>query len=435
MQDTPTVLLLDDGELSPVAQLLDQSRLRYRRLRGADIGEEIAPPLSLLISTPRHAGKVRRGSPPGALAGRPVRIIAVQEDSPSLRHLLRTMGFHLLIRQPAHSEVWRLLIQRALYQGEERRRDARLPIGSQISVASAAVDAEATAVPRTSLLVDISNRGCHFVGDRPFEVGARVAFELEATATGGEPLLLSGEIVRSSPRETDDTTLYGCGVMFADDLDESSRMTLARLINSKTSGPRSLAPRCDQALSLPVCDSSTLPGLPLDDETDPAVSTEFEVALGVTAVPLTESAGAERRKNRRADYLQRIEVQRSGGQPLAVQHDDETSVLMGRDLSSGGMRVERFTPVEIGAHLDLALYGPNESEPLMVDAEVIRDDGEQGIALRFCNLPAEDSVRLESFVACLPAVESLEDGEALGMGSVLAEVLPSETTGTDRFNR
>ena len=113
------ILLLDDGELDPVVAILERSGLRYRRSRGSEISDGLAPPSALLITTARHADKVRPGSPAGALAGRPVRIVAVKEDSPSLRRMMRTRGFHLLIRQPAHEEVWRLSIQRALFQGEQ----------------------------------------------------------------------------------------------------------------------------------------------------------------------------------------------------------------------------------------------------------------------------------------------------------------------------
>lgn len=420
MQDTPAVLLLDDGELESVAELLDRSQLPYCRLRGAEISHEIAPPLNLLVSTPRHAGKARRGSPPGALAGRPVRIIAVEEDSPSLRRMLRTMGFSLLVRQPAHSEVWRLLIQRALYQGDERRRETRLPMGSQIWLENPGADGAAARATRTSLLVDISNRGCHFIGDEPFEVGSHLVFEIETVAGSGERLVLSGEIVRSGPSTKSGNPKYSCAMAFGPDVDDSSRMQLARMINSKISGPLSLAQQCPESLSLPSCDSPALPGLLLDDETDPPVATEFEVQLAMTARrPLSETARSERRKDRRTDYLQRIEAQNSG----------ETSVLMGRNLSANGMCVEHFADARIGAFLNLAIYGSSESAPLQVEAEIIRDDGERGIGLRFCDLPRETSAQLEKFVACLPAVESLEDGEALGMGSVLAEVLP---TGAER---
>ena len=105
MSNVPAVLLLDDGELNSVAELLERSNIEYRRVRGSEMEREISPPSNLLISTPRHASKVRRGSPPGSLPGRPVRIIATNEDSPSMRRMLRQMGFNLLIRQPAHPEV------------------------------------------------------------------------------------------------------------------------------------------------------------------------------------------------------------------------------------------------------------------------------------------------------------------------------------------
>ena len=65
-QPEDTLLLLDDGELDPVAAILERSGLSYRRLRGGEIGEDLAPPSALLITTPRHADKVRPGSPAGA---------------------------------------------------------------------------------------------------------------------------------------------------------------------------------------------------------------------------------------------------------------------------------------------------------------------------------------------------------------------------------
>jgi hypothetical protein len=288
-------------------------------------------------------------------------------------------------------------------------------MGSQISVEGRGAKGAAAPGTRASLLIDISNRGCHFVADEPFEVGSSVAFEIEAATTGAERLVLSGEIVRSGPWSENGDRKFSCAMAFGPEVDDASRMNLARMINSRISGPLSLAPAYPDALSLPSCDSPALPGLLLNDETDPPVATELEVQLALTGGKLDDAVPAERRKDQRADYLQRIEVQNSG----------ETSVLMGRDLSSNGMCVEYFADATIGARLSLAIYGPSESEPLYVDAEIIRDDGERGIGLRFCDLPGESSAQLEKFVACLPAVESLEDGEALGMGSVLAEVLPA----------
>ena len=44
MASKPQILLLDDGELDDVAQLLDSLDLPYTRLRGGEILSDIAPP-------------------------------------------------------------------------------------------------------------------------------------------------------------------------------------------------------------------------------------------------------------------------------------------------------------------------------------------------------------------------------------------------------
>ena len=407
-----TLLLLDDGELDPVVSILERSGLAYRRLRGGEITEELAPPYALLITTPRHADKVRLGSPSGAQPGRPVRIVAVQEDSPALRRMMRNKGFHLLIRQPVHDEVWRLSIQRALFQGDERRREIRLPVGAQIELDpdGGAAMSPTSEMSRPTVLLDISNRGCHFIGDTPFPLEAHVAFELTATTTGSQPITLRGRIIRCGPWNFDDEPRHSCAMLFDDDLDEDSRLGLARMINARISGPTSLAELPPDALSLPSVDSPALPGLALDDETDPPIRTSVPVDLNLGVAEASDAD--ERRKQHRGAYQQRVEVDGSGS----------VTVLMGRDLSATGMRVERFADARVGAHLDLALYGPTENEPIAIDAEIVRDDGERGIALRFCNLSRSDAGMLERFIACLPAVESLEEPEAAGMGAVLTEV-------------
>ncbi len=87
------------------------------------------------------------------------------------------------------------------------------------------------------------------------------------------------------------------------------------------------------------------------------------------------------------------------------------------------MRIERLADLEIGDRFKLALYGPTSPEPFEVEASVIRDDGENGLALAFETLPAQTAAQLEKLVACLPEVESLEEGEARGLGAVISEIL------------
>lgn len=414
MSDSPAVLLLDDGELDSVVTLMKDSNVHFTRLRSGEIGDEVAPPRHLLISTPRHAAKVRRGSPPGARPGRPVRIIVVEEDSPSMRRMLRNMGFHLLVRQLAHPEVWRLLIQRSLYQGEERRCEPRLPMGSEVDLVTASSRTSDPTPSGRALLMDISNRGCHLVTCESLPLDAHVSFGLNvAGSDAGEPIQLSGQVVRSSDwsDSTDDRWTWSAALLFDQNMPDRTRMKLARLINSRITGATTLESPHPNLGPLPATECPDLPGLALDDETDPPVPTDIEVDYECDSV--SDVSGAERRESHRAEFQQRIMVM---GSP-------HTQVLMGRDLSAGGMRVERLPGLGVGDRLSLALYGPSEPTSIRVKAEVVRDDGEEGLALRFDPVSDETSRSLEKFVAGLPAVESLEGSEIDGMGAIISEIL------------
>ena len=51
-------------------------------------------------------------------------------------------------------------------------------------------------------------------------------------------------------------------------------------------------------------------------------------------------------------------------------------VFVGRDLSTGGLRVEAHPALAIGDALRLAIYSASDSDPLIVDAQEVRDDGD-----------------------------------------------------------
>jgi len=402
------ILLLDDGELNTVARLLEEQGLPYSRRRGADTSAtRLAPPNMLLITTPRHAQAVRRGSPSGARAGRPVRIIAAPEDSTAMRRMLRRMGFHLLVRLPCDETIWRLLIRRALYHGDERREEPRVAMGAPVSLTLDDNERDAT-------LMDISNRGCRLVGARPFELGSAISIELDGPATGDGPLSLGGHVARVSKDSTrGDDAIHAASVIF-DEMDESMQVRLGGLINRWSMGPPSVSDPADAEVELPPCPSRVIPGLTLDDETDPAirVGERVGVHLAETARSMKEP-GVDRRGHHRGAFT---------GTVVATS-DDSRRVLMGRDLSAGGMRIERLPGIELGDTFRLALYGPSPLEPFEVSARVIRDDGEEGLALGFTDMSASVAETLEKLVACLPEVESLEQDESHAMGAVLSEIL------------
>jgi hypothetical protein len=94
-----------------------------------------------------------------------------------------------------------------------------------------------------------------------------------------------------------------------------------------------------------------------------------------------------------------------------VQVDEEERViqaLLGRDLSLDGIQVVRQLGLAPGNKLRLGLFDTPQREPLILDAEVSRDDGGSGLFLHFIDLPAETTARIEEIIARLPAIESID---------------------------
>ena len=87
------------------------------------------------------------------------------------------------------------------------------------------------------------------------------------------------------------------------------------------------------------------------------------------------------------------------------------------------MCIERHPDLTVGDHFEIALHGPTPGNPIRVLAEIVRDDGPGGFGVIFDHLDRESGNQLEKMVACLPDVESLEDGELAGLGAILSEIV------------
>jgi hypothetical protein len=419
MTRTPRILLIDDGELEPVAAMLDGLGVEHVRLRGGLVEVELAPPSDLLIATPRRAGAVRRGSPAGAAAGRPLRIIAVDEDSTAMRRMLRRMGFHLLVRRGAHPDVWRLLVERALFEGDERRVDVRVPVGAAVSFTSDGESAEASNEHGAdrAVLIDISNRGCRIRTTGPLRRLAQLSLEIPLQEPGAEVLRLSGQVVRTgadaaSADSPSADSRHTSAMLFDSALPAAERARLGQLLNDLSVGPGTIEPA--DVEPLPACKSPVIPGLMLNDETDPALPAGVEVGLQRASAP---EPATNRRQTPRGVFGRRVVA-------LADEScEQRCRVLIGRDLSAGGMRIEPTPELQPDDRFQLAIYGPGQPHPFIVQAIVDRDDDAAGIALRFTGVTADIARGLEKLVACLPDIESLEDGESAGLGAVISEIL------------
>jgi hypothetical protein len=370
MADSPSVLLLDDGELGDVREILDELGVAYAHLRGGAVPPRLAPPRALLVATARRAAAAEGW--PARGAGGPVKVGVVGEDSNALRDALRRRGFDYLVRPPVHRESLRLLLLRTLYAGEERRRDPRVSVGIEVSLRTGLRR-------RTATLIELSPSGARLLASQPLVLGSRLTLQLPGEAPS-EGSWLRAKVVRVQ-EETRARGEHVVAVIF-EGLGAAQRRALEALIERCAAGPLAV------------------------DAAGPAV------ALGLAST----AGGGERRRQRRAVF---------SGQVVTL-HDEAKGVLLGRDISPDGMRVEPQPGLAPGEALQLAICAGAGEPPIAVRARVVRNDGPSGVALRFEDLSPGAARRIEELVARLPAVEPLQEGECAALGSVVSRVLGSE---------
>ena len=117
-------------------------------------------------------------------------------------------------------------------------------------------------------------------------------------------------------------------------------------------------------------------------------------------------------------------------------------VLVGRDLSHGGMRIAATDAVDVGDTLRVALHCGTELEPLVVLASALRDDGDAGVVLSFKELSDGQRDHLEKIIASSspiqvgPNEDLNEKSGSVVMGEMLetiskAEPPPSKSSAVD----
>jgi hypothetical protein len=413
----PSVLLLDDGELEDIQHMLEELKVPLARIRGGAIVSGTPAPRDLLIATPRRIDAVvpMNASSPTA----PVRIVVVQEDSTGLREKLRRSGFDYLVRRPVHPEALRLLLLRSLYRGEERRGEPRVAAGLDVSYRTGLRS-------RRAILADLSTRGCRLVSRNPVDAGRRIRVHLPEALETGDPIGVVGHVLRSTREERPGVGLIHVAAVLFDRISEEARHALELIVEDLSRGPatlrhgaqrvtgsdaeRRVPPAPPRAGARPAAQKSSPPA-PIAESGQPSLAVE------VSLQSESDTGGAsskERRVQPRATY--ELTVPAFGKRALRV--------LVGRDLSVGGMRIERLPALEVGDRLHLAVYGSADEAPFLVWGTVTRDDGDSGMAVVFDLLEPEIARRLERLVTSLPAVESLRDGEAEAMGTVVSEILP-----------
>jgi hypothetical protein len=338
--------------------------------------------------------------------------IAVCGDiSETMRSQIRQQGFRYLLRPHVHPEALRALLRYAIYAERDRRGRVRHPVGCEVGW-------RAGWKLNRGRLLDISHGGCCLLVEKPPKVGAKIAIKIPAETVGGQALKLRGKVLRSTPNAAhsgNERTALG---IILKDITPATRTVLGELCERWSESPPNL-PREERqhaATSSPEESIESESGTKAS-RTPAAKSPASQTGDSDASVLRSSSSGDASRTTRRGVFEQEV-----------VQVDEESRVvqaLLGRDLSLDGIRVVRQIGLDPGNKLRLALFDTSQQEPLILNAEVSRDDGGTGLFLRFIDLSPEMATRIEDIISRLPAVESIDaDGESR---VVPAEVVSNRT--------
>jgi hypothetical protein len=375
----PPVLLIDDGELVSVRQLLEELGADFEAIATKDAARSFTQPTRLLVMTARaaHALRIERTLTPAP--HRAAWMAFVNGDSKTQRLALQKAGFDFLIREPVHPTALRVLFHRALFRGSDTRKVPRVACGYPVRYRTGLW-------PRSAMLVDLSPRGCRLLVDKPIAEKAELCIAIASELAGGKTLRLRGHAVRVSPasREGGVAALLSVGVRFAA-LDDKTRSRLRDVLTERMIGPAAL----EAAIPFTPAESRPSDGQPSPGE---------------------KVKGRRRRVNARRPYRKQVH---------AVDGTDSYMILC-LDLSVGGMRIEPIEGLGLDSKLALAVQLSAREEPVLVEATVVRDDGEQGLALRFDWMAPESRRKIERLVDTLPAIQGLQP-DTKKQGTILAQ--------------
>jgi hypothetical protein len=358
----PLVLLVDDGELQEVRALLQQLGVPWTDAPSLT-SPEAPESVSLLVTSARHAlSRAHRRCCAG------LHLVVYDDPSRTLRKVLERSGCDLVMRRPMNSHAFRLLVAQALYEGPERRRGRRVVLAEPVKIRDGGR-------VRAATLVQLSLRGCGIVADYEAELGGPLEVVFPKELTAGKALQVGGPVLAVRAAEGEAGRFH---VAIAFRLMEIEDRRLVNTIMERLGGGAELRARPPARKVVPAVDQK------------------------------------DRRRAPRKAFSRRV---LAGG--AGISH-----VLIGRDLSAGGMRVAPDPSLRVGATLMLALHGRPGLPAVVVQAVVARSDGTDGLVLRFDALRPAAAERLAALVESLPSLPDKGSGATRATpGVVVSEVL------------
>jgi hypothetical protein len=439
MSSAPSVLVLDDGELDHIHRMLKRLGADYVRLQNRQIRKVVEKPRDLLISSCERTLEMPELESSEDTLLEPVWVCVHGQDFLPLRERLRELGVHFLVHAALDQESLRLFLLQLLYRGPNQRKQLRLPLGDRIECG--VVDAEL----EVGKLVDLTSGMGRIISPSTAEPGATMRIVLPEALGGKEKLEIQGPVLRSAECESRaGEPAFSILVRF-DSLEGEARAQVDRLVSGEQIGTRvtplaDRPPRAPEALTpepyaeIPLREPEAAthepyPEIPLQE---PEAAThepyaeiplwEPEAATHEPPAEVQESPAQEEtapatslQRLPRWQYYRRVDV-------LDFDDMDASQTALGRDLSLGGVRITGHSELEVGAEVTLALYSGPREEPLVLDATVLRDDGEGGVALAFNSVSDSQIRRIQRICSTLPPLESLRKGGEEPERVVVAQV-------------
>lgn len=364
--DLPQVRILDaHGELDDVRGILAELGVPFADVAIPEGKEDPDPDVAapLLVTTPAGAHALQTDGATGPAH----HLLLVVADAPGVRgdRPLASVQCDYVLRRPLDPNVVRLLTERAGYGGPERRSVARVAVGAAVALR---IDGQ----QRDGILAQLSVRGCGLITAFPLEMGDALTVMLPDELTSARPLALDGHVLSAREVATADGTNWDLSVAF-DDVNIADRVTLRAIMAGR---PIDARPRRRDGQA--------------------------------RALRRRQPAHHAHRNDRRAAPRRRYR------HTVLGESDGLSRVMLGRDLSALGMRVDRDTDLALGDRLALTLHAGAGQPAIHVDAVVGRDDGDDGWFLRF---DEPDATTAEGLASLLDSLSPL--GGSLGRGGIV----------------
>ena len=236
--------------------------------------------------------------------------------------------------------------------------------------------------------------GCRLLSNQELAAGSVVKLAIPAEVGGGKAFSVKGRVLRQLEQAAGDPA-------YAVKFEKPSRPQcehLQRAIACHASGPARLVaeakPPATEAPAEPVLPSPAAPDSapPQQEAGVPSTASAAERAAAAAATPLPEPP----------DNVPAAPEEPPSDAALAQEAD---RVLMGREISLSGMRVDPSPLLGVGDDVRLAIHAGYQEQPLVVTAKVHRDDGDRGVVLRFHQLDPVATRQLDAVLDELPLIE------------------------------